>query len=85
VDIPIKLKLEGADEKLEPYLGAWAHVIIVNQGLSSFAHAHPADNTPAMVHSHVLGPTPSEINIVTSFPKPGLYKLWAHSSNRVKS
>jgi hypothetical protein len=72
-DVPIKLKLEGADEKLEPYLGAWAHVIIVNEGLASFAHAHPA----AMVHTHVLGPTPSEINIVTSFPVPGLYKLWA--------
>jgi hypothetical protein len=76
-DIPINLKLEGAAEKLEPYLGAWAHVIIVNQGLASFAHAHPVDNSPAMVHTHVLGPTPSEINIVTSFPTPGFYKLWA--------
>jgi hypothetical protein len=76
-DIPITLKLSGADEKLEPYLGAWAHVIIVSEDLSSFAHAHPIDATPAAIHTHVLGPTPSEINIVTSFPRPGLYKLWA--------
>jgi len=74
-DVPIKLKLTGAD--LEPYLGAWAHVIIVNEGLSSFAHAHPVDEPPAMAHTHVLGPTPSEITVVTSFAAPGRYKLWA--------
>jgi hypothetical protein len=76
-DIPITLKLHGADEKLEPYLGAWAHVIIVSDDLSSFIHAHPLDGAPSAVHSHVLGPTPSEIHIVTSFPRPGKYKLWA--------
>jgi len=76
-DIPITLKLSGADEKLEPYLGAWAHVIIVSEDLSSFTHAHPIDAAPTATHTHILGPTPSEVNIVTSFPRPGLYKLWA--------
>jgi hypothetical protein len=76
-DIPITLKLAGADERLEPYLGAWAHVIIVSDDLSSFTHAHPLGDSPTAAHTHVLGPTPSEINIVTSFPRPGRYKLWA--------
>jgi hypothetical protein len=76
-DIPITLKLSGADEKLEPYLGAWAHVIVVSEDLSSFTHAHPVDGAPVAWHTHVSGPAPSEINIVTSFPRPGRYKLWA--------
>jgi len=78
-DIPITLKLTGATETLEPYLGAWAHVIVVGENLRSFAHAHPIETagTATPVHTHVLaGSAPKEIHITTSFPAPGLYKLW---------
>jgi hypothetical protein len=90
-DIPITLKLMGSMDKLEPYLGAWAHVIVVREDLRSFSHAHPIeiptltggvgrspDSTGgAGIHTHmVTGPPPSEIHITTSFPSAGLYKLW---------
>lgn len=83
-DIPISLKLTGSTATLEPYLGAWAHVIVISQDLRSFTHVHPLEAAidraggPGSVHSHaVSGPPPSEVDIVTSFPQPGLYKLWA--------
>jgi hypothetical protein len=74
---------------LEPYLGAWAHFIIIDQQRQSFIHAHPleaenAASAPALTQSHIHGagaqppgPPPAEIRALTSLPKPGLYKLWA--------
>jgi hypothetical protein len=77
-DIPITLKLTGCVATLEPYLGAWAHVIIAGEDLASFSHAHPIEAAMSPVHVHAAaGPPPSEIHIMTSFPSPGLYKLWA--------
>ena len=79
-DIPIALNLSGSTAALEPYLGAWAHVIVIGEDLRSFAHAHPIEpaTAPTLVHTHVVtGPPPSEIHIVTNFPCAGLYKLWA--------
>lgn len=78
---------ENVPENLTPYLGAWAHFVIIDKSLESFIHAHPSDsqsavNTMNLVHLHnekllALEPPPSEIHAVTSFPKPGIYKLWA--------
>jgi hypothetical protein len=79
-DTPIALKLTGATDTLEPYLGAWAHVIVVGEKLKSYVHAHPIEivGTATASHTHVVtGPPPSEVHITTSFPAPGLYKLWA--------
>ena len=67
-------------EKLEPYLGAWAHFAVVGAGFSSFIHAHPLGDAPEpLVHTHgvVTGAPPAELRTVVSFPKAGLYKLWA--------
>jgi hypothetical protein len=79
-DIPITFQLSGAVGALEPYLGAWAHVVIISHDLSSFAHAHPLEQagTLTAAHTHIApGPPPREVRIVTSFPKAGVYKLWA--------
>ena len=77
-DIPLTLSLSGALESLQPYLGAWAHVIVIGERWKSFAHAHPLEATDAgYAHTHVAGPVPSAVHIVTNFPTPGLYKLWA--------
>ncbi|MBL8190598.1 MAG: YHYH protein [Acidobacteria bacterium] len=72
---------------LEPFLGAWAHFVLIDPQHQSFIHAHPledADNTkPAQinqVHVHgaeTFGPPPEEIRTLVSFPRAGLYKLWA--------
>jgi hypothetical protein len=78
-DIPIALSLAGSTETLEPYLGAWAHAIVIGADLKSFAHAHPIEPaTTGLVHTHAAaGPPPDQIHIVTNFPTAGLYKLWA--------
>jgi hypothetical protein len=77
---------------LEPFLGAWAHFVILDQRQASFIHAHPLEapqaasasttlqSAPTAPHLHnetALGPPPAVIRTLTSFPRPGLYKLWA--------
>jgi hypothetical protein len=70
-------------ENLTPFLGAWAHFVFINETRQSFIHAHPIEETmskSAQSHAHdaaSLGDPPSEIRVLTNFPKPGLYKLWA--------
>jgi len=80
-DIPITLRFHTSLETLEPYLGAWAHVIVISQDLQSFAHAHPIDAAVSLAgpgHTHAApGPPPNEVRIITNFSAPGLYKLWA--------
>lgn len=74
-----------AVNNLEPYLGAWAHFVIIDDRKQNFIHAHPletgvATDTQALAHTHTAqppGPSPSEIRFLASFPQPGLYKLWA--------
>jgi hypothetical protein len=67
---------------LEPYLGAWAHFVLVGDGLSEFIHAHPLDGGMNVTGPHVHcamanGSAPSEVKTQVNFAKPGLYKLWA--------
>lgn len=69
---------------LEPYLGAAAHVAIVSADTEDFAHVHGEageghegmgsmdDSPPA-----AFGP---EVSFHHTFPRPGLYKVWAQFS-----
>lgn len=52
--------------ELEPYLGSAGHVVIVSRDLVDFLHVHPTDEDSK-------GPT---VSYMTSFPKPGIYKIW---------
>ncbi len=50
---------------LQPYLGALGHLVVVDPSASTLLHSHP------------MGPgDPGKVTFHTSFPSPGLYKMW---------
>lgn len=77
---------------LQLYLGALAHLILVSADGGELIHAHPLETGevfdptqgPRIEHTHdpsklakvLVGPSPSTLHAVTSFPRAGLYKLW---------
>ena len=71
---------------LQPYLGAWGHIMFVRKEGDEVIHAHPLETNGApsspWLHAHaMLGRTlpissPAEIETITGFKTPGLYKLW---------
>jgi len=85
-DIPLAFTLTNAENgqpiaDLEPYLGAWAHIMIVSSDGKEFIHAHPLESaaSTSSVHSHTAptaGPSPSTIRTQIGFKEAGTYKLW---------
>jgi plastocyanin len=64
---------------LEPYLGAFAHFVLIDEQQTEFLHAHPlkdAENAQARG-----GP---EIGTQTLFPKAGVYKVWVQMQRQGK-
>lgn len=59
---------------LQTYLGSAGHVVIVSEDLEKFLHVHPTDET-------TTGPA---VSYMTTFPVPGLYKLWGQFKHRDK-
>lgn len=57
-------RTDGTTPQLEPYLGAFAHII-----------ATPADGN-ALIHVHPMGTGPSQGVLHTTFPAAGEYRLW---------
>lgn len=51
---------------LQPYLGAVGHVVILSQDAENYLHVHPADEK-------ATGP---DAKFMTTFPHPGVYKIW---------
>lgn len=77
---------------LQLYLGSLAHFVIVSRDLNDFIHAHPLDagevfdpsldpnlhvHDPSQLTKTLVGPSPSEVFAHVTFPRSGLYKLWA--------
>jgi hypothetical protein len=53
------------NDGLEPYLGAWAHMLTASADLIDMIHVHPfLRNADASLQSNLV------------FPRPGLYRIW---------
>ncbi len=53
------------NEDLEPYLGAWAHLLAASSDLIDLMHLHPfLRNGDGSVQFNIL------------FPRPGIYRIW---------
>ncbi len=86
-DVPLLLAIQRDGipaTDLHPYLGAYAHVIVIGMSDLSYLHAHPM--TPAMMEmggagqmSAPLDPSatvPATMTVHLRFPAPGMYKIW---------
>ena len=62
---------------LKPYLGERGHLVILKQSSpltqADYIHAHAMKNTPD-----------AEVHFITSFPKPGKYKMWGQFNRNGK-
>jgi hypothetical protein len=62
---------------LQPYLGERGHLVILKQSSplteADYIHAHAMKNTPD-----------GEVHFMTTFPKPGKYKMWGQFSRNGK-
>jgi hypothetical protein len=76
-DVELQFHVDESVRGWQPYLGAWAHVVIAGEQLSSLLHAHPLDQSQTSeMHGHTLAPPPDNIRVATNFAAPGSYKLW---------
>ena len=73
--------LELADAKtgdpvtdVEPYLGAWGHMLLASTDLADIVHSHPL-----IEETKAGGPT---ITFQTLFARPGWYRVWAQVQRR---
>ncbi len=78
-DVPITLRLTGSTETLEPYLGAWAHVIVAGDNLNS-CRAYPSDGIGvsrrnAGPNAHNRRPSAQRDPYRRQFPSPRLVQV----------
>jgi hypothetical protein len=59
---------------VQPYLGAWGHMLLANADLSDIVHSHPL-----IEETEAGGPT---ITFQTLFARPGWYRVWAQVQRR---
>jgi Cu+-exporting ATPase len=82
---------ERSVTNLEPYLGAAAHVAVVSEDGEDFAHAHGEvgadeghEDMGSMDDMESMDSPPAafgpEVSLHHTFPRPGLYKMWAQFS-----
>lgn len=63
---------------LEPLMGAGGHSVIISNDIQEFLHVHPTEE----VESNWSGGP--YISFRTSFPNPGLYKVWGQFQHKGK-
>lgn len=60
---------------LQNYLGELAHFVVISQDLKEFVHAHPMSSESG--HSHSEKKSEATVSAHLTFPKAGLYKVFA--------
>ena len=58
------------DDGMEPYLGAWGHMLAASADLIDMMHSHPSDAVDGRSHAY------KELRFDLVFPRPGTYRLW---------
>jgi hypothetical protein len=67
-----RVELDGEQvTDLEPYLGAFGHLVAIRAGDLGYLHVHPEEGEP--------GPA---IDFATGFPTPGTYRLFLDFQHR---
>ena len=67
-----RIELDGEPvTDLEPYLGAYGHLVAIRAGDLGYLHVHPEEGEP--------GP---EVDFATAFPTPGTYRLFLDFQHR---
>ena len=61
---------------LEPLMGAGGHSVIISSDIQEFLHVHPTEEVKP---DRKGGP---HVSFGTSFPKPGLYKVWGQFQHK---
>lgn len=70
VDEPVTLTFDVHGAKLEPYLGALGHVVILDEQGEEYLHVHPLEEENPVFE--------------TQFSQPGIYKIWAEFQENEK-
>lgn len=65
-------KTGNALTDLEPYLGAFGHLIMIHQDGQTFVHSHPREDEAGLALSRS-----GSVAFSGRFPKAGIYKVWA--------
>jgi hypothetical protein len=58
------------DQGLEPYLGAWGHMLAASSDLIDMVHHHPLSAVDAR------GNTSKELQFNVAFPRAGVHRVW---------
>jgi hypothetical protein len=64
---------------LEPLMGGGGHSVIISSDIQEFLHVHPTEEVKPDWKG---GP---QVSFGTSFPKPGLYKVWGQFQHNGKT
>ena len=81
--LPVVLKYELSDaqsgrpvDDLQPYLGAWGHTVVLDEGGNDYVHSHPRAMVPRGAGRQKAA-APRAIAFDSYFPHAGRYRVWS--------
>jgi hypothetical protein len=69
------------DEGIEPYLGAWGHLLAASDDLIDLVHDHPL-YVDGVEPSALTKPWPARIQFNVLFPRERVYRVWVQFQRR---